>query len=1043
VIRVFARHPVAANLAMVMMILAGIWALRTMPAMLDPPMNYPLVFIDVAWRGASAEDVEELITTPIEQQLRTLNGLRELQSRSTNGAMRLLARFDFDADMTMALDQVKQRVDGIRNLPPGMETPRIHRAQDLEPVASLLVTGEGTVGELVPLVRAFEKDLIARGLGGVEYAGLPEEEIALMVPGQRLGELAMTLDDLASEVARSSMNVPAGTVGEGQGVRQLRSLDQRRDPHAFEQLTLRSGDRVIRLGDIAQVVRRPRFGQPLVSSDGRPAIEMSLWRATADDARRADDSLDAWLAEVRPTLPQGVELTLYDNVWDLIGSQLDMITSNALSGLLLVIGVLYLFLNGRVGLWVMIGIPVSFMLALALFWSVFGYGISIIALVGFIMALGIVVDDAIVVAEDTVTHFENGDTPEQAAAAGAARMWVPVATSSLTTLAAFIPLLIMGGVMGAAVLALPTVLLCVIVASLVECFLVLPAHLRDTLRKAGPPSEAGFRARFERGFRRFREQRFMPLVQAALGAPGVTLCAALGGFAIAAALMASGHVAFNMVTGFDIESLEANVEFAASATAQDKARFLAHLEDTLDAVDAETGGENLLGVLSRQNFAWLDEERQRGAQFGSVEGTYAFEEFRTLAPDAFLARWRAKIERPPWVERLDVAVDGGANGGEADLTLILSGETLKDIKAGSQALRQALEAFPGVLNVTDNLPYGREQIIFELDARGRALGLTGDAVGRQLRAAYSGVRVQIFNEDEAELEVRLMLPDAERDDLAQLSRFPVLTPEGTFVPLGNVASLRSRRGIDTIRHWDTRKAVVVRADVDADRANAMAILEDVEANVLPAILEAHNLSFGLGGRSRDNQIILETMALGAVLTLILIYLILAWVFSSYLWPVAIMAAIPFGFTGAVLGHWITGWDVGAMSLLAFFSLTGIVVNDSIVLIDCLKREVDAGRPLRAALPLAVRARFRAVLLTSLTTIAGLFPLIFETSTLAMYVAPIAVTLCFGLMLSTLLVLLVIPALILLLEDARLGARRLLRPLLETLARPATLQEDSR
>jgi multidrug efflux pump subunit AcrB len=320
-----------------------------------------------------------------------------------------------------------------------------------------------------------------------------------------------------------------------------------------------------------------------------------------------------------------------------------------------------------------------------------------------------------------------------------------------------------------------------------------------------------------------------------------------------------------------------------------------------------------------------------------------------------------------------------------------------------------------VSNVTDDLPYGREQIIFKIAPQGRSLGLTAESIGRQLRAAYSGQRVQIFNQNDAELEVRVMLPDAERNDLGRLQQFPIKTPTGGFVPLSSVAELYNRRGIDVIRHSDTKMAVRISAMVDSEVNNAMAIVADVEENAVADILDRHNLTFGLGGKSEQDQVMMEVMTLGGALTLLLIYLILAWVFSSYLWPLAIMMAIPFGFTGAVFGHWATGWDVGAMSMLAFFSLTGIVVNDSIVLISFLRRDVDAGMSLRTSLEAAVKARFRAVILTSLTTIAGLSPLMFETSSLAFYVAPIAVTICFGLAFATTLVLLVIPALIVLLE----------------------------
>ncbi|MEQ9005054.1 MAG: efflux RND transporter permease subunit [Pseudomonadales bacterium] len=1017
-IRTFAEHRVAANLLMILMTLAGIWAIRAMPTQLDPPANFPMVFITVAWPGASAEDVETLVTDPIEQALRNLNELHELTSRTEHGSAFLNVQFRHDADMTLALDQVKQRVTNVRNLPADIEPPEIRRFIDLEPVAVVQVVGRGDLADLIPLVRDFERELLARGIEGVRYDGMPQEEIALLVSGQRLTELGMTLDELAAEVARVSRDVPAGLVGQGQGSRQLRSLDQQRDAYGFEQLLIRSADQLIRLDHLADVVRRPQRGQPLVTRDGHPAIQMVLLRATEADAYLADRILDRWLADVRTRLPDGVQVEVVQDIWSLLGAQLGMILENGLSGLALVGVVLLLFLNGRVGWWEMVGIPVSFLLALALFHLAFGQGISIIALIGLVMALGIVVDDAIVVGEDATTLHQAGATPLEAATGAAQRMWVPVVTSSLTTLAAFLPLLLIGGPMGQIILTLPTVLLCIIVASLVECFLVLPAHLRASLENAHGRAEPVWRQRFDAAFARFVDGRFMPLLRRALDYPGATLAAAVGAMSVALSLVMSQHVGVAMVTGFDIEDVEANVAFSATASDAQRLQFLTEVETALAELHAETGGSNLTGWVTKRNLATLGGERKEGEQYASIEATYAYEEHRNLRPADFVARWRQRISKPAFVEQLVVEVDGGANGGEPDLTLVLRGDDLEALKQGAEALATALAGFPGVSNVIDDLPYGQEQMIFELTPAGRSLGLTSAAIGAQLRAAYTGSRVQIFNDEHSELEVRVMLPDAERDDLGRLRRFPVRTPDGAFVPLGNVATLYTRRGIDVIRHRDGQLAVRVSADVDPQQGNAMAITSRLERDVLPAILERHDLKFGLGGRSEFDQMIISTLAFGGLLTLVLIYLILAWVFASYLWPLAIMTAIPFGLTGAVIGHWVTGWDIGAMSFLAFFSLTGVVVNDSIVLLSFFRRDVEAGTPLRQALEGAVRARFRAVILTSLTTIAGLSPLIFETSTLAFYVAPIAVTLSFGLAFGTTLVLLVIPALILLLEALR-------------------------
>jgi multidrug efflux pump subunit AcrB len=585
-------------------------------------------------------------------------------------------------------------------------------------------------------------------------------------------------------------------------------------------------------------------------------------------------------------------------------------------------------------------------------------------------------------------------------------------------MAAFIPLVLIGGVMGNVILVLPTVLLCVILASLVECFLVLPAHLRSSLGKTRPAPVGSWRQRFDDGLAHFTDQRFMRLVRYALDYPGATLCAAVGGMAIALSMIASQHVGVALVTGFDIESLEVDVAFSATASDAEQEEFLAHLEAGLAAVADEVGRDNVLGWVTKRNLARFNNDPMVGEQYASLKASYAYEEQRTVSPKEFVNRWRALIVKPAHVEQLVVAVGGGQNNGQPDMTLVLRGDDIEALKQGAEELAGVLSSIPGVSNVIDNLPYGKDQIIFEITAAGRALGLTSDAIGSQLRAAYNGSRVQIFNENDSELEVRVMLPDDERDDLGRLQQFPIRTPAGEFVPLGSVAMLYNRRGIDVIRHRNGQMSVAVSAEVDPHVANALAVTARMENDVLPGIMARHELGYELGGKSESDKLILNTMALGAVLTLILIYLILTWVFASYLWPLAIMTAIPFGLTGAVFGHWATGWDIGAMSFLAFFSLTGVVVNDSIVLISFFKRNVEAGEPLRPALERAVRARFRAVILTSLTTIGGLSPLMFETSTLAFYVAPIAVTLCFGLAFATGLVLLVIPALIVLLEGAR-------------------------
>jgi len=1021
-IDVFTRHRVAANLAMIMMVLSGFWAVDRIPSQLDPAIEWPVVVVRAQWSGASAEDVEKLIIVPIEQQLRTIVGLQEVSSVSRNGGGRIVIRFTHDADMILANDEVKQRVAQIRNFPVDMEPITVSRVTDYEYISAVLVTGEGTLSELIPLVRRFEKELLARGIELVEFEGLPEEEMAIQVSSSRLYELNTSLDEIASEVRRRSSNTPAGMIGRGQVSRQLRSLEQKRDVYEFEQLevSLQPDGRLTRLGDVATIEKRARAGQSKLMRDGKPAITMHLQRLTDTDALETADILRNWVDETRAASPQGVQIHVYQEVWVLLHQQLSMIFKNGSSGLLLVVITLFIFLNGRVGWWVMLGIPVSFLFATLIYYTVFDGGINILALIAFVMALGIVVDDAIVVGEDATTLFEQGFSPAEAAAGGAKRMFLPVMTSSLTTMAAFVPLVITGGDLGKFIVTLPIVMLCVIAASLIECFLVLPGHLRRSFENIDRNKPARFRTWFDARFVHVREIYYRPLLDRAIAYPGVTLCSALACVVLAFSLAVSGRVGVNFVTGLDLETLEANIEFGASASESERNSFMAHVERTLHETDAEFGSVNVNGFVIKYNRANLNQEKKIGNQYGSIEVEFAWEEERSVTPQVFVDSWHKKIIRLPYVEQLQLEVTGGANNGRPDISLVLRGQDIPTLKQAAEELSDALAGYKGVSNIFDDLPYGKDQIVFSITPAGKSLGLTTESLGRQLRAAYSGSRVQIFNQNDVELEVMVMLPDEERDRLSSLKQFPVQTPGGQMVALGLVAELSNRRGIDIINHNNGYLSVVVNASVDPEVNNTQQVLAYLNDHELKDIKDKYGLTSDLSGVSLRNQQIVETMSIGAVLTLIFIYLILAWSFASYAWPMAVMTAIPLGLTGAIVGHWVMGVDIGAMSLLAFFSLTGIVVNDSIVLISFFRRGLEEGATITDAIRDASLSRFRAVLLTSLTTIAGLSPLMFEASTLAMYMVPIAITICFGLAFSTFLVLLVVPALIILIENIHLG-----------------------
>lgn len=1026
IINMFANHKVASNLVMIMMILSGLWAADRINTQLDPSAEFPVIVIQATWPGASAEDLEQLIVVPVEQQIANMTDLESYQSFSRNGSATIIARFYFDSDISKNLNFVKNRVTQIRNFPADMEPIQISQEIDYEEIAVISVSSDGTLQELMPLVREMEDELYARGIERIVFDGMPEEEIAIQVSSSRLIELDTNLEQIASEVRQRSANSPAGTVGRGQAEMQLRSLDQKREVAEFQQMqvAVEADGRLARLTDIATIDKRPKVGQPELYREGKVSIEMELYRLKSSDAIDTARIVNEWIAETEPILPRGVEIHKYQEAWLLLKEQLRVIFENGTSGLILVLLTLFLFLNGRVGWWVMIGIPVSFLFATLIFYGVFGGSINILALITFIMALGIVVDDAIVVSEDAVTLFEQGMSPSDAAANGAKRMLLPVLTSSMTTLAAFVPLILAGGEMGAIITTMPVVLLCVIIASLIECFFVLPGHLRHAFENTDRNKPSKFRQKFDRWFYSFRDNYYQPLLNKSLAAPGTTLCAALACVILSISLIAGGRVGLNLVTGMSLEMLEANVKFSAQASEADRQDYMLSLEQELDRIDAANGGTNINGYISKTNSARLNQERKTGSQYSSIRIEYGWEEDRSIPPQQFVNLWQAAVPPSPLVEELYLEVRGGANGGQPDLTLILRGRDIPTLKQASEELQDALSAYPGVSNVYDNLPYGKDQIIYSINAAGKSLGITTESLGRQLRAAYNGGRVQIFNQHDSEIEVSVMLPDDERDSLHSLKQFPIQTPSGELVAMGLIADIENRSGIDLINHSNGFMSVAVSASVDPLQNNTEQVVTHVTDNALTQIREKYNLTSDLGGVSRQNQELLDTLKTGALLTVIFIYLILAWSFSSYIWPLAVMTAIPLGLTGAIVGHWVMGADIGAMSLLAFFSLTGIVVNDSIILVSFFRRELAAGKPYKEAIHDASIARFRAVILTSLTTIAGLSPLMFETFSLAMYIVPIAITLCFGLAFSTLLVLVVIPALLVMIENASIKLRQL-------------------
>ncbi|NCN43543.1 MAG: acriflavin resistance protein [Piscirickettsiaceae bacterium CG_4_9_14_3_um_filter_43_564] len=1015
-IGLFARHKVAANLLMLIMILAGVIALLKLNVQFFPNFELDYATVRVVWPAASAEDVEASITEPVERVLRNLDNLDEMTSTSSLGVSVVSLKFNEGTNMIEALDQISQRVGELRNLPQDAEKPMVERIVRYEPIARVLLIGEqATLDELRPLARRFERELLDAGIDKVDLKGLPLEEMAVEVSQNQLESLGLSFDEIGNKLANMSRDLPMGTVGDAENSQDMRSIQQGRNEQDFANLTIKVTEtEKVSLADMAHIERRAKKDAPKLYVDGHPTIEMQLMRSEAGDTLKSSEIMQNWLAKTQPELPGGVRFQVYNETWSLVNQRIMLLINNGISGLILVVLILYLFMHGRVAFWVAVGIPVSFMATLMIMYLA-GGSINMISLFGLIMALGIIVDDAIVVGEDTLAHHEMGEPALQAAEGGAHRMLAPVTASSITTIGAFLPLMMIGNEMGNILFAIPLVIISVIFASLIESFVILPGHLRIALKTVKPVEPGSLRYRLDKVIDHWRHVQFRGAVRWVLAHRAIAISSTVAAMIVAIGLLAGGRLAFVFFPSPESTRLLAEARFVAGTPSEVSSRYVNHLYQAM----RETEQALEPGIVEVAVVHYNEGTREQGASFSSINIELAEPDERETRNEAFIRMWHEKAGQVPGLDVLTIEAPRMGPPG-SDIDVRIWGAEPRALKEAALALQEVLMQVPGVSGVRDDLPFGRDQLIYELTPEGEVLGFTYTALARQLSDAYSGRLVQIFTDKEDEVEVRLQLPRSEQATLASLSRMQVVSPSGVRVPLSSVAKWESQRGFDIMRHVDGRLAVTVIGEVDKSVNNANRILDQLKATTLKSLVEQYGIQYSLEGQNARQVDTLADMKIGLFIGLSIIYIVLAWVFASYSWPLVVMMAIPFGLVGALMGHWVLNIDMTILSLFGFFGLAGIVVNDSIILVSFYKRLREEGMAVNQALEEASVQRVRAVLLTSLTTIAGLLPLLFETSLQAQFLIPMAVSIAFGLAFSTVLILLVIPAVLSVYEIWRHG-----------------------
>ncbi len=1011
-----ARHPTAANLIMALMVVTGLFSLTQLNRQFFPDFAVDVIVVTVEWPGASADDVDRNIVQAIEPEVRFLDGVKKVTSTAFEGLASVAIEFHPGTDMQAALSEVEAAVARVTTLPEESEQPRVRHIQHYDTIGRVVIAGPYPESTLKAIARQMRDELLARGIAKVDLFGVRDEELWVEIDPAMLRRLDLTLEEIARRIRETSRDQPAGELeGSSRQIRSLGLKERAADLADVEIVSLPNGHKV-HLRDLARLSDTFEDSARVARSGGNPAIELRVRRASTADALRQAGILDAYLAEARASYPPDLRITLYDKEARLIRERIEVLLENGATGLLLVLVVLFIFLNGRVAFWVAVGIPASLLATMGIMY-LSGQSINMVSLFGLIMAIGIVVDDAIVVGEHAQARAAAGLPPVEAAVTGATRMAAPVVSSTLTTVAAFIPLLVISGVMGEIIAAIPLVVITVLIASLIECFLVLPGHLRGALAphhdtEANPFIR--FRHRFDAAFARFRAGPFRALVVHAVAWRYTTVAVALAAFILALGMVAGGRVGFQFFPTPESDIAFANVEMVPGTSRAQTEAMLQEVDRALHQAARElSGGDTGLIRLSLIKLGvHLDPQRGGGGagidHIGGLITELRTADERTVRMQQLLDRWRALIRPLPGLDNVTLrAAAGGPPGRDVDVRLW--GSDPATLKRAALELRQLLLRIPGVSDVNDNLPWGKPETILELTPRGLAMGFTTAGVGRQVRNALEGAIATRFAREGEEVTVRVLLT-REAAGSGLLENLYLRSPSGREVPLSEVVRFRDSQGFAAIRREDGVRQVAVYGEIAKGVNSTGGVIKTLLDGGLPELAARHGLRYAFGGRAEEQSETFGDMTAGALVGLAAIYIILAWVFSSYTRPLVVMAIIPVGLVGAVLGHWLLGYPLTILSLVALIGLAGIVVNDSIVLVTTIDERRRSEPELEAIIDGACD-RLRAVILTSATTIGGLTPLLFEHSLQAQFLIPMALTIVFGLAVTTAVVLFLVPALI--------------------------------
>jgi len=1015
----FTKNHVAANLLLISILLAGLFSVSTqIPLEVFPSFEADRISVSVTLRGSTPEDVEKGVAIRIEEAVQDLEGVKRITSRSSEGSASVSIEVDTGYDPRELLADIKSRVDAINTFPVDAEKPVVALAQRTREVIAVTVSSEYGEKETLEYAEHVRDDLLRLPeITQVELSGVRDYEIAIEVSQDTLRQYDLRLSDISSAISNSSTDVSAGNLKTEGGDVLIRSKGQayRKDEFAQVVVKYQADGTIIRLGDIARITDDFEETPVRTRFNGKQAAFIDVYRIGPQSAIEVADAVKNYITEHQSQLPEGFELSFWDDDSEIVKSRIATLTTNAIQGGILVLALLTLFLRPAIAFWVFIGIPVSFMGAF-LAMPIFGITLNVMSLFGFILVLGIVVDDAIVTGENVYTHLKTAESGEQAAIRGTQEVATPVTFGVLTTVAAFLPLAFIEGNRGALFAQIPVVVIPVLLFSLIESKFVLPAHLKYLkLRseKSNPSKMQQFQQRFADGFEHAIMKYYQPLLNVALKNKLATVSLFVGIFFIILTLITSGWTKFIFFPRIPSETVRAELTFPAGTPFEVTNKYIIDMSDKAkelqDKYRDEDGQSVILNILATTG------GRGGSSNTGSVrfEITPAEKRESDIGSRELASEWRDLIGIIPGAESVTFRAEFGRSSDPIDVQL--SGSSIDTLEAVAEKVKERLATYPTVYEIADSMSDGKDELQIELTEQGLALGLNRVDVSQQVRNSFFGAQVQRIQRGRDDVRVMVRLPIEERRSVADLTDILIKTPTGGTVPLSHVATLVPGQSPSSIYRIDRYRTLNVTADVEKSNTNMTVLQADLKAYLDELMVQYPGVDYSLEGEAKEQRESFGSLAWGLVFVFFIIYALLAIPFKSYMQPLIVMSVIPFGMIGAVMGHWVMGMELTIMSLLGMLALIGVVVNDSLVLVDFINKKREEGGDLLETVKLAGAARFRPVMLTSLTTFIGLMPLLFEKATQAQFLIPMAVSLGFGIIFATLITLLLVPVNYLLME----------------------------